>query len=93
MCLHASHGLADDYGIKHNILRRLASFGCRSHVVPADYPADKVRPSCCCYYCSLCGPANNGPAAAAACVSSSGDILMLLLLQRQQRQSHAECNA
>lgn len=34
--------VAYDYGIKHNILRRLASFGCRIHVVPADYPADKV---------------------------------------------------
>ena len=38
------HGqvVAYDYGIKHNILRRLASMGCRVTVVPADYPAKKV---------------------------------------------------
>ena len=38
------HGqvVAYDFGIKHNILRRLASFGCRLTVVPADYPAEKV---------------------------------------------------
>jgi carbamoylphosphate synthase small subunit len=34
--------VAYDFGIKHNILRRLASFGCRLTVVPADYPAAKV---------------------------------------------------
>jgi carbamoyl-phosphate synthase small subunit len=34
--------VAYDYGIKHNILRRLTSFGCDVTVVPADYPADKV---------------------------------------------------
>ena len=34
--------VAYDYGIKHNILRRLASMGCRVTVVPADYPAKKV---------------------------------------------------
>eukprot|EP00887_Chlorella_sp_A99_P005426 scaffold1.g5426.t1 len=34
--------VAYDYGIKHNILRRLASMGCRLTVVPADYPAEKV---------------------------------------------------
>lgn len=34
--------VAYDFGIKHNILRRLASFGCRITVVPADYPASKV---------------------------------------------------
>jgi len=34
--------VAYDFGIKHNILRRLASFGCRITVVPADYPAEKV---------------------------------------------------
>lgn len=34
--------VAYDFGIKHNILRRLASFGCQIIVVPADYPADKV---------------------------------------------------
>ena len=34
--------VAYDFGIKHNILRRLASFGCKITVVPADYPASKV---------------------------------------------------
>lgn len=34
--------VAYDYGIKTNILRRLASFGCDVTVVPADYPAEKV---------------------------------------------------
>lgn len=36
------HVVAYDFGIKHNILRRLAAFGCRITVVPADYPAEKV---------------------------------------------------
>lgn len=35
--------VAYDYGIKTNILRRLASFGCDVTVVPADFPAEKVR--------------------------------------------------
>ena len=34
--------VAYDFGTKHNILRRLASHGCKITVVPADYPADKV---------------------------------------------------
>ena len=34
--------VAYDFGIKHNILRRLAAFNCRLTVVPADYPAAKV---------------------------------------------------
>ncbi|KAL4430872.1 hypothetical protein ABPG75_006128 [Micractinium tetrahymenae] len=34
--------VAYDYGIKHNILRRLTSFGCKVTVVPADFPAEKV---------------------------------------------------
>ena len=34
--------VAYDFGIKHNILRRLAAQGCRLTVVPADYPAEKV---------------------------------------------------
>jgi Glutamine amidotransferase class-I len=34
--------VAYDFGIKQNILRRLASFGCSITVVPAEYPADKV---------------------------------------------------
>eukprot|EP00798_Chlamydomonas_sp_ICE-L_P008879 gene8879-3759_t len=36
------HIVAYDYGIKLNILRRLASYGCDITVVPADYPASKV---------------------------------------------------
>ena len=42
---HLEAGLqvvAYDFGTKHNILRRLASHGCKITVVPADYPADKV---------------------------------------------------
>jgi carbamoylphosphate synthase small subunit len=34
--------VAYDYGIKKNILRRLASFGCRITVVPATWPASEV---------------------------------------------------
>lgn len=34
--------VAYDFGIKSNILRRLASFGCKIMVVPATYPASKV---------------------------------------------------
>ena len=34
--------VAYDYGIKRNILRRLASYGCKVTVVPADYPAEEV---------------------------------------------------
>lgn len=34
--------VAYDYGIKYNILRRLASFGCKITVVPASYPAAEV---------------------------------------------------
>ena len=34
--------LAYDFGIKHNILRRLASFGCRITVVPASFPAEEA---------------------------------------------------
>jgi carbamoyl-phosphate synthase small subunit len=36
------HVVAYDFGIKQNILRRLASYNCRLTVVPADFPADKV---------------------------------------------------
>lgn len=38
----AYHIVAYDYGIKQNILRRLASFGCKVTVVPASYPAEKA---------------------------------------------------
>jgi carbamoyl-phosphate synthase small subunit len=31
-----------DYGVKHNILRRLASYGCDLTVVPAAFPAEDV---------------------------------------------------
>ena len=31
-----------DYGVKHNILRRLTSYGCQLTVVPASHPAEKV---------------------------------------------------
>jgi carbamoyl-phosphate synthase small subunit len=31
-----------DFGIKHNIMRRLASFGCKLTVVPANTPASEV---------------------------------------------------
>lgn len=33
------HVVAYDFGIKHNILRRLASYGCRITVVPSKWPA------------------------------------------------------
>ncbi|HET7097299.1 MAG TPA: glutamine-hydrolyzing carbamoyl-phosphate synthase small subunit [Casimicrobiaceae bacterium] len=36
------HVVAFDYGIKHNILRRLAERGCRMTVVPAQTPAEAV---------------------------------------------------
>ena len=31
-----------DYGVKHNILRRLTSYGCHLTVAPASFPAEKV---------------------------------------------------
>ena len=34
--------MAYDFGIKHNILRRLTSAGCSVTVVPAAHPAEKV---------------------------------------------------
>eukprot|EP00894_Picocystis_sp_ML_P003693 jgi/Pico_ML_1/54210/g4616.t1 len=34
--------VAYDFGIKTNILRRLASFNCKVTVVPCDYPAEKA---------------------------------------------------
>lgn len=36
------HVVAYDYGIKMNILRRLATYGCAVTVVPAGYPAEQV---------------------------------------------------
>ncbi|MDQ4076911.1 MAG: glutamine-hydrolyzing carbamoyl-phosphate synthase small subunit [Chloroflexota bacterium] len=36
------HVVAYDFGLKRNILRRLASHGCRVTVVPADTPAEEV---------------------------------------------------
>ena len=40
--VHMAQVVAYDFGIKHNILRRLAAQGCKLTVVPADYPAEKV---------------------------------------------------
>jgi carbamoyl-phosphate synthase small subunit len=34
--------VAIDFGVKRNILRRLASYGCRVIVVPADTPAEEI---------------------------------------------------
>ena len=42
VCVHTMQIVAYDFGCKNNILRRLASFGCKVTVVPADYPAKKV---------------------------------------------------
>jgi carbamoyl-phosphate synthase small subunit len=36
------HVVAYDYGVKHNILRKLVSRGCRVTVVPAQTPAEEV---------------------------------------------------
>ncbi len=36
------HVVVYDYGVKHNILRRLVSYGCRVTVVPASYPASDI---------------------------------------------------
>lgn len=40
--LHAPQVVAYDFGIKHNILRRLTSAGCRVTVVPAAHAAEDV---------------------------------------------------
>ncbi|KAH1125993.1 hypothetical protein GLYMA_06G150000v4 [Glycine max] len=42
------HVVAYDFGIKHNILRRLASYGCKITVVPCTWPASetlKMKPN------------------------------------------------
>lgn len=39
---HDAQVVAYDFGIKHNILRRLTSAGCKVTVVPAAWPAEKV---------------------------------------------------
>lgn len=42
------HVVAYDFGIKHNILRRLASYGCKITVVPSTWPASetlKMKPN------------------------------------------------
>ncbi|URE10499.1 carbamoyl-phosphate synthase small [Musa troglodytarum] len=36
------HVVAYDFGIKHNILRRLASYGCKVTVVPSTWPASET---------------------------------------------------
>ncbi|KAM0998793.1 hypothetical protein FF1_005574 [Malus domestica] len=38
----AFHVVAYDFGIKHNILRRLASYGCKITVVPSTWPASET---------------------------------------------------
>ncbi|CAN1230630.1 Carbamoyl-phosphate synthase small chain, chloroplastic [Linum perenne] len=38
----AFHVVAYDFGIKHNILRRLASYGCKITVVPSNWPASET---------------------------------------------------
>ncbi|KAI8540675.1 hypothetical protein RHMOL_Rhmol08G0004600 [Rhododendron molle] len=38
----AFHVIAYDFGIKHNILRRLASYGCKITVVPSTWPASEI---------------------------------------------------
>ncbi|PKO21687.1 MAG: carbamoyl phosphate synthase small subunit [Chloroflexi bacterium HGW-Chloroflexi-1] len=39
---HPYHVVAYDFGLKHNILRRLVDHGCRVTVVPATTPAEEV---------------------------------------------------
>ncbi|XP_078428666.1 carbamoyl phosphate synthetase A [Wolffia australiana] len=39
---HKFHVVAYDFGIKHNILRRLASCGCKITVVPSTWPASET---------------------------------------------------
>lgn len=36
------HVVAYDFGIKHNILRRIASYGCKITVVPSTWPSSEV---------------------------------------------------
>ena len=36
------HVVVYDYGVKHNILRRLKSYGCKLTVVPSNFPAEEV---------------------------------------------------
>ncbi|KAH7352563.1 hypothetical protein KP509_19G051900 [Ceratopteris richardii] len=36
------HVVAYDFGVKHNILRRLSSYGCKITVVPSNWPASEV---------------------------------------------------
>ncbi|KAI5602171.1 hypothetical protein POPTR_001G153400v4 [Populus trichocarpa] len=36
------HVIAYDFGIKHNILRRLSSYGCKITVVPSSWPASET---------------------------------------------------
>lgn len=43
-CAHGEefHVVAYDFGIKHNIMRRLASYGCKITVVPSKWPASET---------------------------------------------------
>src|SRR5262249_16939281 len=36
------HVVVYDFGVKRNILRRLAAYGCRLSIVPSSYPAEDV---------------------------------------------------
>lgn len=42
LCLAELKVIAYDFGIKHNILRRLASYGCKITVVPSTWPASEA---------------------------------------------------
>jgi len=42
MPLNESQVVAYDFGIKHNILKRLASYGCKITVVPSTWPATET---------------------------------------------------
>ena len=41
-CVNAGQVVAYDFGIKHNILRRLASYGCKITVVPSTTAPEEV---------------------------------------------------
>jgi carbamoyl-phosphate synthase small subunit len=42
LCMYKMKVVAYDFGIKHNILRRLASYGCKITVVPSTWPASET---------------------------------------------------
>ncbi|MDZ8187804.1 MAG: glutamine-hydrolyzing carbamoyl-phosphate synthase small subunit [Nostoc sp. ChiSLP02] len=69
--------VALDFGIKRNILRRLASYGCRVIVVPADTPPEEIL---------NCNPdgvfLSNGPGDPAAVTEGIATTKALLLSQK-----------